>query len=121
MMREVRIHHVPGQSETVRVFPEGEDTDPGLYRLSISGPKQETGTNVMLRFQKGPIPEAGANGLTNEALLAVVIDRLEQFQKGSLSCRENAIALTYLQNSLMWLQRRTMDRLQRKVEGTTNV
>ena len=43
-------------------------------------------------FQNGPIKEAGVNGLTHEALVAVVIDRLRSFQGGPFSCRENAIA-----------------------------
>src|SRR6266700_4844812 len=42
-------------------------------------------------FQNGPIKEWGVNGVTQEALLAIVIDRLRSFQKGPFSCRENAI------------------------------
>src|SRR3990167_3378984 len=44
-------------------------------------------------FQKGPINEAGPNGLTQEVLLAIVADRLRSFQAGPFSCRENALAL----------------------------
>ena len=69
-------------------------------------------------FQNGPISEAGVNGLTQEALLAIVIDRLRSFQSGPYSCRENAIALTHCEDALMWLQRRTRARIARGVEGT---
>jgi hypothetical protein len=69
-------------------------------------------------FQNGPIKEAGVNGVTQEALLAVVIDRLRSFQAGPFSCRENALALTNCEQALMWLQKRTLDRLRRGVEGT---
>jgi hypothetical protein len=69
-------------------------------------------------FQNGPIKEVGVNGLTQEALLAIVIDRLRSFQAGQFSCRENAIALTKLEEGLMWLQRRTLARIRRGVEGT---
>lgn len=69
-------------------------------------------------FQNGPIKEFGVNGITQEALLAIVIDRLRSFQKGPFSCRENAIALTHCEDALMWLQKRTRDRLVRGVEGT---
>jgi hypothetical protein len=70
-------------------------------------------------FQNGPVKEVGgANGISGEALLAIVIDRLRSFQAGPFSCRENACALTYLETSLMWLQKRTRDRLARGVEGT---
>lgn len=69
-------------------------------------------------FQNGPIKELGVNGVTQEALLAIVIDRLRSFQAGPFSCRENAIALTHAETALMWLQKRTTDRLRRGVEGT---
>lgn len=69
-------------------------------------------------FQNGPIGEVGVNGVTQEALLAVVIDRLQSFQAGPFSCRENAIALTKCEEAMMWLQKRTLDRMRRGVEGT---
>lgn len=70
-------------------------------------------------FQNGPIKEVGVNGITQEALLAIVIDRLRGFQSGQFACRENAIALTNCEEALMWLQKRTRDRIARGVEGTT--
>lgn len=73
---------------------------------------------VLVNFQNGPIKEAGVNGITGEALLAIEIDRLRSFQKGPYSCRENAIALTHCEEALMWLQRRTVERIKRGVEGT---
>lgn len=75
-------------------------------------------TGVPVLFQNGPIKEHGVNGVTQEALLAVVIDRLRSFQSGPFACRENAIALTKCEEALMWLQKRTRDRLARGVEGT---
>lgn len=69
-------------------------------------------------FQNGTITEAGVNGITQEALAAIVIDRLRSFQAGPFSCRENAIALTHFEEGLMWLQRRTVARIKRGVEGT---
>ena len=71
-----------------------------------------------ISFQNGPIKEFGVNGITQEALIAVCIDRLRSFQNGDFRCRENAIALTYLEEVLLWLQKRTRDRLARGVEGT---
>jgi hypothetical protein len=77
------------------------------------------GFEAFVNFQKGPIKEAGVNGLTHEALLAILIDRLRSFQKGPFPSRENAIALTHLEEALMWLHQRTRDRLRRGVEGKT--
>jgi hypothetical protein len=70
-------------------------------------------------FQNGPIKEAGVNGVTQEALLAIVIDRLRSFQDGPFKCRDNAVALTHCEEALMWLHRRTRDRIARGVEGQT--
>ena len=71
-----------------------------------------------LNFQDGPIKEAGINGVMDENLLAIVIDRLTGFQEGSFQCRENALALTRIQEALLWLEKRTKDREKRGVEGT---
>jgi len=46
----------------------------------------------------------------------VLIDRL-QYLNGKFPCRENAIVITKLEESLMWLDKRTSDRLARNVEG----
>jgi hypothetical protein len=73
---------------------------------------------TQISFQNGPIAEAGVNGLTQEVLLAIVADRLKSFQAGDFSCRENAIALTKIQEAQHWLHHRTKGRMNRGVEGT---
>jgi hypothetical protein len=72
-----------------------------------------------INFQNGPIKEAGVNGLMNEDLMLIVIDRLQGFQSGDYKCRENAIALTKMEEALLWLRKRTQDRIDRGVEGTS--
>ncbi|MCP3730431.1 hypothetical protein M9978_08315 [Sphingomonas sp. MG17] len=69
-------------------------------------------------FQNGPINEVGVNGVTQEALLAIVADRLRSFQAGPYACRENALALTKIEEAQHWLQQRTLERMRRGVEGT---
>lgn len=76
---------------------------------------------VQIPFQKGPIGEVGINGITNEALIAVVIDRLRGFQSGQYACRENALALTNLEQAMHWLHHRTRHRTSRGVEGTNTI
>jgi hypothetical protein len=78
-------------------------------------------TAVSILFQNGPIPDAGVNGVTQEALIAICIDRLQGFQSGPYACRENDIALAKLQEAQMWLLKRTRDRMARNVEGTHNL
>lgn len=90
------------------------DPDPGTPKISEHAKRW----SQQISFQNGPIKEYGVNGVSQEALLAILIDRLRSFQAGPFACRENAIALTDLENALMWLQKRTRDRLARGVEGT---
>ena len=56
------------------------------------------------------------DGTTNEEVLRVLIDRMNYLQ-GKFPCRENAIVITKLEESLMWLEKRTADRKARNVEG----
>jgi len=76
-------------------------------------------TLTKVNFQKGPIKETGINGCYNEDLIAMVIDRLEGFQTSKFKCKENAKALIYLKETLAWLYKRTQDRIERGVEGTS--
>ena len=57
-----------------------------------------------------------SNGTTNEEILEVLIDRMK-FLQDKFPCKENAIVITNLEESLMWLNKRTSDRLKRDVEG----
>ena len=71
-----------------------------------------------VKFQNGPIKEFGVNGVMNEDLIAIVIDRMRGFQSGDFACRDNGLALTKLEEALMWLRNRTNERELRGVEGT---
>lgn len=123
MPREITSHKVNGLNECIRVLSVGEP-GPGNayteYRIcGIQGPLDNHPIpTIDIRFQDGPLDEVGANGVSNESLLAVVEDRLVGFQAGKFACRENAVALTKLQECMMWLQKRTRDRKARGVEGT---
>ena len=74
-----------------------------------------------VKFQKGPIKEVGVNGVHNEDLLLMVIDRLESFQNSEFACKENEEALSYLYGAVAALRSRTNDRKERGVLGTYNV
>lgn len=91
---------------------------PHLFRVySLSQPE---GSEVLaeVHFQEGPIKEHGVNGVCNEDLIAMVICRLEHFNQTEFRCRENSMAITKLEESLMWLRKRTIGRENRGVEGT---
>jgi len=124
MTRELTSHRVNGLNEVLRIEvldEPGQGNACHLYGITSDEPRNaDTPPAVTLpvRFQNGPIGEAGVNGISNEALLAIVEDRLIGFQSGQYACRENAVALTKLQEAMMWLQKRTRDRIARGVEGT---
>lgn len=70
-------------------------------------------------FQEGPVKECGVNGIGNEDAIAMVLCRLEHFQRSPYACRENAIAITKLEEALLWLRKRTINRENRGVLGTS--
>lgn len=133
-MREIKTHIVEGDSANHQLKIEVTD-EPGAgganHRYEITNYDPETnpscsdrrddpagsGTTTVL-FQNGPIKEVGVNGITQEALLAIVIDRLEAFQSGKFHSDFNQMALEHCQAALGALQRRTRERIARQVEGT---
>lgn len=88
------------------------------YRITLRSTTSESWPlHVELKFQNGPANKRGFNGITDEALIAILIHRLEGFQKGPFKCVENEMALSDLRGALVALEERTADRLQRGVEG----
>lgn len=71
---------------------------------------------IALHFQEGPVAEVGVNGCQNEDVLEILLHRMGELQK-AFSCRENALAITKMEEALMWLNRRTELRQKQGVEG----
>ena len=95
------------------------------HRYNIADKEVDPNTGGQLEhadisFQNGPIKENGVNGCQNEDLIMVVIDRLRGAQQGDFACRENALAITKLEEALLWLNYRTNSRVHRGVEGTSS-
>ena len=148
-MRTITDHKVNGLNEAIEIRAIDEPGSGGAnhnYSVVLKPPGIPTFHIANIVFQNGPIakPE-DFNGLTNEALLAILIDRMRGFQgvppvhsapeitgvlttepndyaaknlRAPFACRENAMALTHLEEALMWLQKRTLDRVKRGVEGS---
>jgi hypothetical protein len=89
-----------------------------LENIEVLPDGSVTGELCHISFQNGPIKEVGVNGVTQEALLAIVIDRLKSFQAGPYACESNQKALDYSMLALSFLQDRTRARIARGVEGT---
>lgn len=58
-----------------------------------------------------------SDGTTNEEVLSMLIDRLA-FVGDLVPCRETALAKTRVEEALMWLNKRTDDRIRRGILGT---
>lgn len=71
-----------------------------------------------INFQNGARKEEGSvHGVLDGDLLEIVRHRLQSFQAGPFSSRENAMALTHIEEALMWMNRRVEDRIERNVLG----
>lgn len=124
--RQIHDHKVNPANDTLTIQVLDEPSHTGAnhdYEVLLTpDPAQPDEGNWLtafpILFQNGPINEHGVNGLTHEALIAILVDRLRGFQSGPFACRENAVALTKLEEAQMWLQKRTRDRMARGVEGT---
>ncbi len=83
------------------------------------------GTGIHIDWQDGPLGRGEArqeaNGAFVEGVIESAITRLEFYQEGAFSCRENALAITKLEEAMHWLASRTQKREARQVEGTHTV
>lgn len=116
-MRKLEI----GTEKYTRVIAADEKEFNANHFYTVESVSEPVAVLTQVQFQKGPIKENGVNGCCNEDLIAMVIDRLSSFQESPYKCRENAIAITKLEEALLWLRKRTMDRERRNVEGTHTV
>jgi|SRR5579862_650142 len=122
-MRQITDHKVNGLNEALQIEVLDEPGQGGAcheYQISLAPGTTKPGSvnSWRISFQNGSVKEASFNGLSQEALLAIVIDRLRSFQAGPFSTKDNAVALTHIETGLLWLQKRTRDRMARGVEGT---
>ena len=113
----------PSQFCTVQAVGEPNRGGANIRYLIYSGVEAdpEGGASVEvcdIRFQDGHPGEVGYNGILDSALLAVLIDRLKGFQSGPFSSREGAIALTKLEEALLWMDKRVANRTAQGVMNT---
>ena len=75
------------------------------------------GQKITFTIQSDPIKEVGVNGCQLDALIVTAKDMIA-YLNAKFPCRENSLAITKLEEALMWLEARTKDREFRGVEGT---
>lgn len=71
---------------------------------------------ITFKIQNGPIKECGLNGCQVDTLIEVARLMLTGLNN-AFPCRENATAITKLDEALLWLYKRRSDREERNVEG----
>lgn len=83
------------------------------------------GIGIEIQWQNGPLgfgtERTESNGAFVEGAIEAALQRLRFFQEatsGKFACRQNALAITKLEEALMWLDNRTGERIHRGVEGT---
>lgn len=72
--------------------------------------------SLSFTLQNGPVKEHGVNGCQVDTVIETAKLILEGLNK-NFPCRENALAITKLDEALLWLGKRKADREKRGVEG----
>ena len=117
-----KLNTIQKRNNLNTVYRAGEIGPGGAYHDYVvsfgNGLPEGDGDGVHIRFQRGPRKDPNARkGVSNGDLLEIVRDQLRAFQAGPFACRENACALTHIEEALMWLNRRAEDRAERNVLG----
>lgn len=98
----------------ILVCAHGEPGNGGAHtRYTICLPGGEV---TDLIFQQGD-PNVEINGITGEALLAVLIDRYDAFANGPFADHNTTMALVHLRSAMQYLFDRTESRISRNVIG----
>ena len=91
------------------------------YLICENGSDGTVGIFNEVNFQNGARKlKDSIHGVLDTDLLEIVRHRLQCFQKGDFASRDNAVALTHIEEALMWMNRRVEDRIEREVLGTNN-
>lgn len=93
---------------------------PGHKYVAANFEDPQNGQTIQF-IHKEPTGNSGelktiSDGTTNEELMEILLDRLN-YLNNKFPCRENSLAITHLETSLLWLVRRTANRVKRNVES----
>lgn len=105
-----------------RCITQMKTIEPGYeYELENVEAKDKKGQIVQF-IEKTPVLPCGSemltvnDGTTNEEVLKMLIARL-MFLQAKFPCVENKNALSHIERGLLWLNKRTQDRIARRVKG----
>ena len=88
------------------------------YELDNFDPQPGEAGQQLIHFYRMDPDGTKTNGTTNEEVIRCLLHRLNVLNDGKFFCRENSLAITRLEEALLWLERRTANRVARGVEGT---
>ena len=90
-----------------RAFPFEDSDDPFI---------SVTAESVTFRMQRGPIKEVGVNGCQIDDMVKFVAETVRALN-AKFPCRENSVAITKLDEAMLWFEARRLDRVARGTEG----
>lgn len=80
------------------------------------------GLGIEIEWQNGPLGRGkdrkDTSGAFVETVIYAALQRIEHYQESRFKCRENALAITKLEEAIMWLNKRTQRREDEGTEGT---
>lgn len=90
------------------------------YKVTNDGIEDGAGIKIVLcrgnKLDENNPPRQ--EGLFTETLLQVCKEYLEGVNKGELASRDTSVAITKIDEALMWIQKRADDRKRMDVQGT---
>ena len=110
----------PVAGQAVVIAPEGLQAMKKLAEgLAAKAEGIFTPPFIQIKWQEGVVKNGVANGAMIEDIIDLLISRLEGFNAGPLSCRENAKSIAYLIQAKQWQLERSLRRRAQGVEGTS--
>ena len=89
--------------------------------FKVSNDGLEDGDGAIISFCKGNKEDENVprqEGFFTETIIQVAKEYLESVNVGPLASRETSMAITKLDEALMWINKRSEDRILRGVQGT---
>ena len=122
-MRKITTHRVGKINEAIGISVHGDE--PGVFGAYTDYEIYINQGDHPQKYAALKFPDALSTkgtpviGITNESLLAIIIDRLEGFCGSEHPPYEYGEALRNCRQAMHWLHFRTQNRIDRKVDGTT--
>jgi hypothetical protein len=121
MVIKMKLSTIQKRENLNTVIARGEKGNGGAYHeyQVIFGSVEEGKDGIVITLQNGArkLPDS-IHGVIDTDLLEIVRHRMQCFQAGEFASRENAVALTHIEEALLWMNKRVEDRIERNVLGT---